>query len=192
MMRMVTVVFLCLLGVGLWSFWSSSERSPSVIPSEDSSSVIPNEDPPSVIPSEDPPFVIPSERSESRDLKALITFPNAQTLQADVADTEPERAAGLSYRPFPQAMVFLFDVPAVPSFWMKEMNFPIDIIWLTKVSDVTFSVAEFSTEIQPEFPAKTLYRPQAPVDAVLEAPSGTVKSQQLTIGDSLDIQFTGR
>src|SRR3989344_8659942 len=53
----------------------------------------------------------------------------------DIADTPALRERGLSGRKLlldDQGMYFIFDHPDVYPFWMKEMNFPIDIIWIGK------------------------------------------------------------
>ncbi len=54
------------------------------------------------------------------------------TIMAEIADTKEKRELGLADRknlPSGQGMFFVFDQPAKHGFWMKEMNFPIDIIW---------------------------------------------------------------
>lgn len=120
----------------------------------------------------------------SDPLQAAITFPSGLILLAAVADTDIERAQGLSYRPFPQAMLFVFDEPTQPSFWMKDMNFSIDIIWM-RGSQVVGIVEN----AEPEHPATTLYASNEPIDMALEVPSGTVKETGLHVGDALDITF---
>src|SRR3989338_9432441 len=51
----------------------------------------------------------------------------------EIADDTAERARGLSGRVVlaeDSAMLFLFELPSVQNFWMKGMNFPLDIIWI--------------------------------------------------------------
>lgn len=53
--------------------------------------------------------------------------------KAEVADTSNQQQQGLGGRPciLPnQAMLFEFAKPSHYSFWMKDMKFPIDIIWI--------------------------------------------------------------
>lgn len=55
------------------------------------------------------------------------------TLTVEIADTDSEREQGLSGRknlPKDQGMLFVLDEPGQYGFWMKDMNFPIDIVWL--------------------------------------------------------------
>jgi uncharacterized membrane protein (UPF0127 family) len=59
---------------------------------------------------------------------------SSETINAEVASTDASRTQGLSGRPciLPnQGMLFVFDKPGFYSFWMKDMKFPIDIIWIS-------------------------------------------------------------
>ena len=54
-------------------------------------------------------------------------------LQALIADTLATRALGLGNRSniaSDQAMLFIFDTSDRYGFWMKDMRFPIDMLWL--------------------------------------------------------------
>ncbi len=53
--------------------------------------------------------------------------------QAEIADTSDQQQQGLGGRPCigpNQAMLFEFAKPSYYAFWMKDMKFPIDIIWI--------------------------------------------------------------
>lgn len=57
-----------------------------------------------------------------------------ENLNAEVASTVESRNRGLSGRPciLPnQAMLFVFETPNQYKMWMKDMKFPIDIIWIS-------------------------------------------------------------
>jgi hypothetical protein len=56
-----------------------------------------------------------------------------QTLTVEVVNTPESITQGLAGRESWEAdgMLFVFDQPAQPVFWMKGMVVPIDIIWLT-------------------------------------------------------------
>lgn len=65
---------------------------------------------------------------------ATVLFPGAPPLRAEVADTPEERARGLMLRPsLPpgEAMLFVFPEERPWGFWMKDVQFPLDIIWLS-------------------------------------------------------------
>ena len=91
-----------------------------------------------------------------------------------LADTPSERARGLSnmrsLEPF-DGMLFTFPRPGIQEFWMKDMKFPIDIVWLRDGV-----VTGVSKNIPPEIGVseKNLRRYKSPglVDAVLELPAG--------------------
>jgi uncharacterized protein len=58
---------------------------------------------------------------------------NGIELVADVAATQDQRTKGLSVKDAlaeNEAMLFVFDTAYKHPFWMKNMKFPIDIIWL--------------------------------------------------------------
>src|ERR1043166_4776967 len=53
----------------------------------------------------------------------------------EVASTETQREQGLSGRsalPSGRGMLFVFDADAEWGFWMKDMSFAIDMVWLSK------------------------------------------------------------
>lgn len=55
------------------------------------------------------------------------------TYSVDLAVTEPERRQGLSGREFlaqDAGMLFVFEDEQPRQFWMKDMRFPLDIIWI--------------------------------------------------------------
>jgi uncharacterized membrane protein (UPF0127 family) len=119
---------------------------------------------------------------------ARITFPDGTMITADVADTAASRARGLSGRPsleVDHGMLFIFEEPTVPTFWMPDMYFPIDIVWLDGET-----VVSVSADVQPEEGTPTeRYSPTKPITRVLEVNAGLAKAHGLTAGSSLDIQL---
>lgn len=118
------------------------------------------------------------------DGKAKITFPNGDIIFANVADDPIEQTQGLSDRSTPESMLFLFDQKIRSGFWMKDMRFAIDIIWLNDER-----VIGFEKNLQPEDPPKTIYRSPGLITAALEVPAGTVDKHVLEIGNQLDIRL---
>jgi uncharacterized membrane protein (UPF0127 family) len=54
-------------------------------------------------------------------------------LVVEVANTQASREQGLSGRVSmadDEGLLFIFDTPGRYGFWMKDMNFPLDIIWI--------------------------------------------------------------
>lgn len=106
---------------------------------------------------------------------------------ADIADTEAERDKGLSgvaSMADGKGMLFRFDSPSVPVFWMKDMEFPIDIIWIRNGR-----VIGYETDVAPEPGVSEReirrYSPSGPIDMVFEAPAGSVGHYGITVGDEV-------
>lgn len=99
----------------------------------------------------------------------------------EVADTDFLRERGLSYRTSlaPQTgMLFVFDVPRIIRFWMKDMNFPIDIIWL----DADKKVVRIEHSVSPStYPSS--FGPEIPTQYVIEIPAGEAQNIGLSKGD---------
>jgi uncharacterized membrane protein (UPF0127 family) len=104
----------------------------------------------------------------------------------EIAQSDKEKALGLSGRNSlaqNQGMIFLFNEKRVPAFWMKDMNFNLDFIWLdgNMVVDVTENVIKPEKGISQS--QLTLYRPNKPITALLEVNSGFIKRNKIKIGD---------
>ncbi|MBI4084712.1 MAG: DUF192 domain-containing protein [Candidatus Levybacteria bacterium] len=111
-----------------------------------------------------------------------------EKIQLFVAKTTKEHEVGLSNRTSlkeNQGMIFLFDKPDYYSFWMRNMKFPIDIIFLSGNKIVTMHV-----NVQP--PAANnaslpLYTSDEPADKVIELPAGKSEKLDLKDGDTLSL-----
>jgi uncharacterized membrane protein (UPF0127 family) len=84
-------------------------------------------------------------------------------------------------------MLFLFDTPGSYGFWMKDMQFPIDILWIRGWRLVGF------TEEVPTEPGKppselSIYYPPEEVDRVLEVNAGVSKRFGFKEGDRVVLQ----
>lgn len=97
-------------------------------------------------------------------------------LRARVANSYSEWRRGLSFTPAratqeQKSMVFFFPQLEQRSFWMVDMNYPLDVYWFA--GDTLLGV---SRNVPPptgdEAPA-TMQSP-APADTVLEVPAGTL------------------
>jgi len=98
----------------------------------------------------------------------------------EIADTDTARARGLSRRTTlgeNRGMLFVFDFADYHSFWMKEMNFPLDIIWL----DDDWRVVDITENVLPKYFPK-IYQPRALARYVLEVKSGFTSAHHITVG----------
>ncbi len=67
--------------------------------------------------------------------EASIVAPNGVKLSLEIADTPESREQGLSDRNGihdNDGMLFVFDEPGKYAFWMKDMYFPIDMVWVNE------------------------------------------------------------
>ena len=98
-----------------------------------------------------------------------------------VADDQKSRTQGLSgtsHMPADEAMLFIFDSNDKWSIWMKDMNYPIDIVWLNEEK----RVVDFATNVQPSsYPNKT-FTPKEEARYVLEFKSGIVEEKGIKAG----------
>lgn len=111
---------------------------------------------------------------------------NQSEFTVEIADTEILRTKGLSGRKTmlkDTGMLFIFPTSGIYNFWMKEMHFPLDFIWINqnKIVDITENVASPS----PNTPDNqlTIYNPKMAVDKVLELNVGAIQSSNAKIGD---------
>ena len=117
--------------------------------------------------------------------KATIQFAN-ETIKVEIAETPLSRTRGLkSHAPLAEneGMLFLFSVADRHSFWMKDMKFPIDIVWFNqgRVVDIAPNVPISVTKDLP------LYTPRLPSQSALELKAGFVERHGVKIGDPITL-----
>ncbi len=106
----------------------------------------------------------------------------------EVASTILQQARGLSNRASlgdHAGMLFIFSSEGVQTFWMKDMNFPLDMIWISGNTVVGF-VENAPAEPGVAFPT-TIYSSPSNTDKVLEVNAGTVARYHIAIGDTVTI-----
>lgn len=109
------------------------------------------------------------------------------TFQLELADTESERVQGLSDRKLLEeesGMLFLFPNKSIQAFWMKDMHFPLDIIWIDEDTIVGY---EENAKPEGESPTEKYFSPK-PINKVLEVNAGVVKKLNLKIGQKLNLE----
>lgn len=112
--------------------------------------------------------------------KINLFIDNKQFL-VEVAQTDAEKSLGLGNRDGLNqngGMLFVFKKTSKQYFWMKDMKFPIDIVWIDETKKIVGFVEGAMPEDYPEAypsPSNVLY--------VLEIRSGEVKNQGIKIGD---------
>ena len=114
-----------------------------------------------------------------------VTMPSGRAYRVEIAATPESRAQGLMYRESladGRGMLFLFPRPSVEGFWMKNCNFPIDIVWMDGDRKVIFVSAH--TPPCGEDPCPT-YGPKVESFYVLEIPDGAAAKEKAVAGSTL-------
>lgn len=105
-------------------------------------------------------------------------------LDLEVVSNSEDKIKGLSGREFlpeDRAMLFVFPKEDFHGIWMKEMNFPIDILWLDK----DFVIMDIRNDVSPEsFPK--IFKPQTKSSYILEIKAGLSEKEEIKIGESLE------
>jgi len=103
----------------------------------------------------------------------------------EIKDTEEERRQGLSNRENldkDTGVLFIFEELGKYDFWMKEMKFDLDFIWI-KGEEVVEITEGVKAPKEGEKPVRL--RPKVLVDRVLEVNSGWVKDNEIKVGDGV-------
>lgn len=127
-----------------------------------------------------------SNNQPTSDYQTKTVVINNNDLKVEVADTMAKKIKGLSGResmPQDQGMLFVFDEEEVQQFWMKDMKFPLDFIWLAKgqVVDLHENIKQPKSSLE----TPVTVTPKNPIDAVIEVNSGWIKSHNIKIGDTV-------
>lgn len=116
----------------------------------------------------------------------LVTI-GAHTFTVEVAATPQQISQGLSGREQVGADGMLFMMPRreVPLFWMKDMHFPLDFIWID--GNTVVDLTEHVPAPDPQTPLEELprYSPAVPATHVLEVPVGIVSKLGIQKGDAV-------
>lgn len=106
-------------------------------------------------------------------------------VQAEIADTPELRRRGLSYRAcLPDGYGMFFD--KVGAYWMKGVNFPLDIIFMDKQGRVVD--IQTMSQVADDDPQKPLYVAKDDKAAhALEVPAGWCADHKLDMGDFIRV-----
>lgn len=111
-----------------------------------------------------------------------------QSIQIELAETEQEKQIGLSETEAlaeNEGMLFVFDTPDFYPFWMKNMKFPIDIIYIN--GNVVTTVIKNAMPSSADEGDLTIYRPTEKSDKVLEVNAGYADKYDIQKGTTIDI-----
>ena len=121
--------------------------------------------------------------------KSKITI-NGHTFHVELAKTPADQQRGLSNRKSlaeDNGMLFLFTKSDLYPFWMKEMKFALDMIYL-EGDKIVYIAADVPPPAKSE-DTPAIIHPDAKADKVLEINAGLSKKYDIKKGDSVKIEL---
>ena len=136
-------------------------------------------------------FLLPEK---TRQLPNGINFSQAQVRIKDqlihvaLSQTPEEITQGLSGTESMeenQGMLFVMPRGETPSFWMKNMRYSLDFVWIydDRIIDISKDIPPPES---PDSPLQT-YSPSMPITHVLELNGGWIERHGIEIGDRVDL-----
>ncbi len=111
-----------------------------------------------------------------------------ETIKVEIANDPAEMVKGLSGRDIldeNRGMLFVYAEPGQTAFWMKDMKFPLDIIWIEngEIVDIAANLPPLAGDYV------STYEPRVPASYVLEVNAGFAAEHGVKIGDKIDIKI---
>lgn len=119
----------------------------------------------------------------NKPIKQVVVL-SGKEFKADIAYKSEELEKGLSGRealPPGYGLLFVFDKPDKYGFWMKDMNFPIDMIWISDTNKIVGLQKSVSPSTYPE-----VFYPENNSLYVFEITGGQAELLNLKIGDQVN------
>lgn len=134
------------------------------------------------------PFLSSQNKSSSSNPTATI---NKKTFKLLLAKSENERMIGLSnLKKLDKntGMLFVFEEKGAYSFWMNNMKFPIDMLFIS--DDTIVTIVENAPTPSKNQSLTTLkrYKPSDPVNYVLELNAGQAKKYKIKQGNKVELK----
>lgn len=105
----------------------------------------------------------------------------------EIADTHWSRAKGLMHRDRLEGshgMLFVYDAPRPVTFWMKNVTFPLDLLFIAPSGEVVRIVEHAAPDDPTPIPSRRA------VSSVLEIAGGASRRAQITEGMQLSLVTT--
>lgn len=130
---------------------------------------------------------------DKKPTSTLITIASS-TIFAQIANTEHKRSMGLSFTEKLDenaGMLFVFDEVGRKHFWMRDMYFDIDIIWLDENKQVIgfFERVSKDTYDKKNPENSKIYHSPENTKFVLEVNAGTIEKKKIRVGDTLNFKY---
>ncbi len=136
------------------------------------------------------PIIGKEATSSSNGYQQVNVTVNGLVLRTDISANNEQRTKGLSVKDGlaeNEAMLFVFDNEGEHTFWMKNMKFPIDIIWINSNK----TVVHIEHSLQPcnlEFLCPT-YNPGEDSLYVLETVGGFAEKHDVVQGSQVEFEL---
>ena len=122
-----------------------------------------------------------------QEVKIKYAELSGKKIKVELAQTKAEQELGLSGRallPEDEGLLFVFENSAEHLFWMKDMKFAIDIIWINAEEKVVYIKRSATPDSYPE-----VFKPTENAKYVLEVSAGFADKNNLKEGDSVLFTF---
>ncbi|MBM3210375.1 DUF192 domain-containing protein [Candidatus Saccharibacteria bacterium] len=123
---------------------------------------------------------------QKSDMSTVVVRESGVRLPVRLAITEEEISTGLSEtRALSRREGMLFVMPESRqwSFWMKDMTYAIDIVWI----DASGGIIAIDESVLPDAPPHVQYQPPQPANYVLEVAAGVSREIGIKPGGSIEI-----
>ena len=120
---------------------------------------------------------------------AIVSTSTGEEIPVEVADTLKKRSLGLGKRASLKkgwGMLFVFEKRKSHRFWMKNMQFPLDIIWLDnhRIVHIIHNAKPTNSKDEPEVMTSPV-----PVNFVLEIAAGQAAKLRIKTGQRMKFKF---
>lgn len=109
------------------------------------------------------------------------------TYKIELARTSQEQQTGLGGRVSidqNKAMLFVFENPQVVCMWMKDMKFPIDIVWMNSAKIIVATEKNVSPSTYPKS-----FCPKVPTSYVLEMHAGEIDRNKIQLNQKAQFRI---
>ena len=116
---------------------------------------------------------------------------NGYIFKVELVQSSEATSLGLSGREsiaHDEAMLFIFSDKKIRSFWMKDMNFDIDLLWIDDNQIVAWEKNMPAWQnVKADYDLPVYNSPQ-PIDKVLEIRAGLIDELNIQIGDTIEFE----
>jgi len=130
------------------------------------------------------PVLVRTDCEVNTKLETVTISSEGTSIQAEVVTSGEDKARGLSGRNClnpDTGMLFLYELSGDYCFWMKDMNFSIDMIWMDDEKRIVTIKDSVSPETYPQS-----FCPEKPSQYILEVAPGFTAKAGWSIGTQLN------